>query len=58
LITGPSTGAQEMELKEMYVNDLVANKATKGDEVTIKLDFRIRSSDKLYKIVKTEFATV
>lgn len=56
LITGPTTGAQEMELKEMFVNDEASNKATKGDEVTIKLDFRIRSSDKLYKIVKTEFA--
>lgn len=56
LITGPTTGAKEMELKEMYVNEASANSATKGDEVTIKLDFRIRKSDKLYKIVKTEFA--
>ena len=56
LITGPTTGAQEMELKEMYVNEKPAEKATKGDEVTMKLDFRIRKSDKLYKIVKTEFA--
>ena len=56
LITGPTTGAQEMELKEMFVNDEAAEKATKGDEVTIKLDFKVRSSDKLYKIVKTEFA--
>ncbi len=56
LITGPTTGAQEMELKQMFVNDAPAEKATKGDEVTMKLDFRIRSSDKLYKIVKTEFA--
>ena len=56
LITGPTTGVQEMELKEMFVNDTPAKKATKGDEVTMKLDFKIRSSDKLYKIVKTEFA--
>lgn len=56
LITGPTTGAQEMELKEMYVNETPAQTATKGDEVTMKLDFRIRKSDKLYKIVKTEFA--
>lgn len=56
LITGPTTGAQEMELKEMYVNEKQASSATKGDEVTMKLDFRIRKSDKLYKIVKTEFA--
>ncbi len=56
LITGPTTGAQEMELKEMFVNDAPAEKATKGDEVTMKLDFKVRRSDKLYKIVKTEFA--
>ena len=56
LITGPTTGAQEMELKQMFVNDTSAEKATKGDEVTMKLDFKIRTSDKLYKIVKTEFA--
>ncbi|MHB0753943.1 peptidase U32 family protein [Polaribacter sp. M15] len=56
LITGPTTGAKEMELKQMFVNDKPSEKATKGDEVTMKLDFRIRRSDKLYKIVKTEFA--
>ncbi|WP_420551906.1 peptidase U32 family protein [Tenacibaculum aiptasiae] len=56
LITGPTTGAKEMELKQMFVNDTPAEKATKGDEVTMKLDFKIRSSDKLYKIVKTEFS--
>lgn len=56
LITGPTTGAKEMELKSMYVNDKEAEKAAKGDEVTMKLDFRIRPSDKLYKIVKTEFS--
>ena len=40
----------------MFVNDVAAEKATKGDRVTMKLDFRIRPSDKLYKIVKTEVA--
>jgi len=56
LITGPTTGAQEMELKEMFVNDTAAEKAIKGDTVTVPVPFRIRPSDKLYKIVKTEFA--
>jgi putative protease len=56
LVTGPTTGAQEMEVKEMFVNDEKAETAQKGDSVTLKLDFRIRLSDKLYKIVKTEFA--
>ena len=56
LITGPTTGAQEFELISMLVDDEKKDIATKGTNVTIKLDFRIRESDKLYKIVKTEFA--
>ena len=52
LVTGSSTGAQEMIIEEMYVNDSVAEKATKGDDCTFKLPFRIRMSDKLYKIVE------
>ena len=57
LITGPTTGAKEVELKEMFVNDQCLGKAIKGDSVTIKLPFRIRPSDKLYKVVenKVEF---
>ena len=57
LITGPTTGAEEMKVNKMYVNDVDGNNATKGDSVTIPLNFRIRPSDKLYKIVKTEFAS-
>lgn len=51
LITGPTTGAKEVEVTEMLVNDEQHQKATKGDSVTIPLPFRIRPSDKLYKIV-------
>jgi putative protease len=51
LITGPTTGAKEMEVSEMFVNDTKGEKAQKGDSVTIPLTFRIRPSDKLYKIV-------
>ncbi|MFD1615928.1 peptidase U32 family protein [Gelatiniphilus marinus] len=54
LITGPTTGAKEFEVKEMLVNDETLSKATKGDSVTIPLDFRIRPSDKLYKIVENK----
>ncbi|HHC79705.1 MAG TPA: U32 family peptidase [Flavobacteriia bacterium] len=58
LITGPTTGAQELKIEAMYVNDQKGETATKGDSVTIPLPFRIRPSDKLYKIVATEFAQV
>jgi len=52
LITGPSTGAKEIDLEELYVNEASVGKATKGDSCTIKLPFRVRLSDKLYKIVE------
>ena len=52
LITGPTTGAKEMEVKELFVDEKYAEKASKGDSCTLKLDFRIRPSDKLYKIVE------
>lgn len=42
-----------MIIDEMFVNDLEAEKATKGDDCTFKLPFRIRMSDKLYKIVES-----
>ena len=52
LITGPSTGVQELVVEEMMVNDILSEKASKGDSLTLKLPFRIRLSDKLYKIVE------
>ncbi len=54
LITGPTTGARELQVEEMYVNDVKGEKAQKGDSCTIPLNFRIRPSDKLYKIVKNK----
>ncbi len=54
LITGPTTGAKEMEITEMFVNDKKGEKAQRGDSLTFPLDFRIRPSDKLYKIVAAE----
>ena len=44
----------EMEIKDMFVNDVKGEKATKGDSCTIPLEFRIRPSDKLYKIVENK----
>ncbi|HSP12541.1 MAG TPA: U32 family peptidase [Salegentibacter sp.] len=52
LVTGPSTGAKEIELEELFVNEASAEKASKGDSCTIKLPFRVRLSDKLYKMVE------
>ena len=52
LITGPNTGAKEIDLEELYVNETNMLKAIKGDSCTIKVPFRVRLSDKLYKIVE------
>jgi putative protease len=54
LITGPTTGAKELEVNDMMVNDKKLSKGTKGDLVTIPLGFRIRPSDKLYKIIENK----
>ena len=54
LITGPTTGAKELMIKEMFVNDKKGDKASRGDSITFPIDFRIRPSDKLYKIVVVE----
>lgn len=51
LIKGPTTGEQEMIVTEMFVNDAAEATATAGDICTFKLPFRIRLSDKLYKIL-------
>ncbi len=51
LITGPTTGVMESEVKEMMVDDVFVDEAKRGDTCTFKTDDRIRMSDKLYKVV-------
>jgi UPF0176 protein len=51
LISGPTTGNQELILENLFVNGKVADYAAIGDKVTVALPFRIRLSDKLYKIL-------
>lgn len=53
LIQGPTTGSREMLIETMMVDDLNAEKATKSNIITFPIDFRIRPSDKLYKIVES-----
>ena len=55
LIQGPTTGSQEMVLEAMRVDVKPdAEKATKSDLVTFKTNFKVRPSDKLYKIVAAD----
>jgi UPF0176 protein len=50
LISGPTTGEEELVIEKMFVNGKEKEQATKGDKITFAVPFRIRLSDKLYKI--------
>jgi putative protease len=53
LIQGPTTGSQELVVQEMVVdNKPNATQAEKSDIIAIKTNFKVRPSDKLYKVVK------
>jgi UPF0176 protein len=51
LISGPTTGNQKLVLEKMIVNEVEALTAKIGDKVTFEVPFRIRLSDKIYKIL-------
>lgn len=51
LISGPTTGEQEITVTEMYVQGGPCETAKTGDQITFELPFRVRLSDKLYKIL-------
>lgn len=52
IITGPTTGQQEVLIEQMRVNGDEGTTAKAGDRVTLHVPFRIRLSDKLFKILK------
>lgn len=54
LITGPTTGAVFMELEEVRYDLHPVSTVTKGQRVSFKVPEKVRPSDKLYKLVKTE----
>ena len=52
VISGPTTGNQELIVEKMIVNDIESTQAKQGDKITFAVPFRVRLSDKLYKILK------
>ncbi len=50
LISGPTTGDQEVTITRIFVNGSRSDVAKTGDQITFELPFRVRLSDKLYKI--------
>ncbi|MGZ5262502.1 MAG: oxygen-dependent tRNA uridine(34) hydroxylase TrhO [Kaistella sp.] len=51
LISGPTTGEQELTITEIFANGNSCEKATAGDQITFPITFRVRLSDKLYKVL-------
>jgi UPF0176 protein len=51
IISGPSTGHEEMILENLFVNGVQDDHANVGDKVTFVVPFRVRLSDKLFKII-------
>ena len=54
LITGPTTGAVSQIVDEIRVDLKSVEEAVKGEKFSIKVNEKIRPSDKLFKIVKVE----
>ncbi len=52
LITGPTTGVIESIVEEIRVNLKPVEKTVKGDLFSMKIDQKVRRSDKLYKIIE------
>ncbi len=54
-ITGPTTGVIDDTIKEIRIDLINVDIAKKGDLCSIPLETFLRRSDKLYKVVHTEF---
>jgi len=52
LISGPTTGDQEITITQIFVDGNFSDTAKAGDQITFELPFRVRLSDKLYKILE------
>ena len=52
LISGPTTGEQEIVINDLFANGVQVETANSGDQITFEVPFRTRLSDKLYKIIQ------
>ncbi len=51
VIKGATTGLEELVLENIFVNGIEQKNAKQGDSITFRVPFRVRKSDKLYKII-------
>ncbi len=49
LITGPTTGVLEMKVEELRLDNIQVKEVNKGDRFSMKVDNKVRRSDKLYR---------
>lgn len=52
LIIGPTTGVKKIKVDYIMVKNIFKKKVFKGQICTIPVKFKIRSSDKIYKLIK------
>ena len=52
MISGPSTGEETLTIETLFVNGKANDNASIVDKVTFEVPFRVRLSDKLFKIIE------
>ena len=52
LVTGSTTGAQELQVGEFLLDGTAVNPAVKGMNVTFLSPVRLRANDKVYKLTE------
>ena len=52
LVTGDTTGAQELKVDEFLLDGAAGNPAKKGMNVTFLSPVRLRANDKVYKLIE------
>lgn len=55
LITGPAIGSRKQVMETLTVNGMEGLNAGKGDKITFKVEMKVTSKDKLYKIIDNAY---
>ncbi len=53
LITGKTTGVIEAVADEFRINDKQVKEVKKGDNFSMKLNYKVQPNDKLYKVLNS-----
>ena len=58
IFIGPTTGAYEVDVKEMRLDDKQVKRAGKGDIISVKTSHRVRRQDKVYLMIPRRFGEI